>query len=194
MPRTTFALPLIACLALAAGSAHAQFIASQPTAFLYVGADANQQNKLPGAAVVSAFGTVASGQFAFINADPTTTDYEGLSAFGTGQITVTGGAFQQLLADDSSVINLIGSNLTMGSDLQFDSINQPYYLVSGTLQQEQTPFAAEWIVPAGGTLEFNGLPAVPGAAPVPEASTVVSFGLLLFGAAWLAFKRRKVAA
>ncbi len=196
MPRTISALTLIACLALAGGAAQAQPTVgpATPTAFLYVGTDSTQLPKAFGTATVSASGTAASGVFAFLGgADPSTTNYRGLSAFGSGQITVTGGTFQQIFAADNGVINLIGTNLTQGSDLQFDAINQPYYTVSGTLQQDRTPFTAEWIVPGGGTLEFNGLPAVPGAAPVPEASTVVSLGLLLFGTAWLAFKRRKTA-
>ena len=190
MTRTVSALPLAVCLILAAGAAHAQ-----STAFLYVGADANQQNQAFGTATVSASGTAAMGQFAFINAGPGTTSYEGLSAFGPGQITVTGGTFQQLLAaDNTSVINLVGYNLTQSKDFYFDNLGQSWYTISGTLQQDQTPFTAQWYRPSTGTLEFNGAPAVPGAAPVPEASTVVSFGLLLFGAACVAIKRRKVVA
>ena len=188
MSRTVSALPLAVCLALTAGAAHAQ-----STAYLYVGADANQQNLAFGTATVSASGTAATGQFAFINAGPGTTSYEGLSAFGTGQITVTGGTFQQLLADNSSVINLVGYNLTQSKNYYVDNFGA-WYTVSGTLQQDQTPFTAQWYAPSSGTLEFDGTPAVPGGAPVPEASTVVSFGLLLAGAAWLTFKRRKVAA
>lgn len=181
-----FAAPLLGCLAAFAGGA-AQ---AQSTAFLYVGADANQQNRAFGTAIVSASGTAATGQFAFINADPSTTSYEGLSAFGTGQITVTGGTFQQLLADGSSAVNLVGYNLAQSKDFYFDNLGQSFYTVTGTLQQDQTPFTAQWYRPSTGTLEFNGAPAVPGAAPVPEASTVISFGLLLFGAACVALKRR----
>lgn len=190
MPRLlNFAAPLISCLVLAAGPVHAQ-----STAFLYVGADSSQLNTGFGTATVSAAGTSASGKFAFLGgAGLSTTDYKGLSAFGDGHLTVTGGTFQQLFAADSGVINLIGYNLTQSSDFQFDASNNAFYTISGTLQQEQTPFTAEWIVPGGGTLEFDGVPAVPGADPVPEASTTVSFGLLLVGAAWLIVKRRKVA-
>ncbi len=187
MTRTVSALPLVVCLMLGTSAAHAQ-----SSAFLYVGADVNQQNLAFGTAIVSASGTAATGQFAFIDAGPTTTSYKGLSAFGTGQITVTGGTFQQLLADNTSVINLVGSNLTQSKDFYFDNLGQSFYTVSGTLQQSQTPFTAQWYRPSTGTLEFNGTPAVPGGAPVPEASTVVSFGLLLVGAAWLVVKRRKV--
>jgi hypothetical protein len=189
MSHTVSALPLIVCLSLAAGAVHAQ-----SDAYLYVGADGNQQNRAFGTATVSASGTAAAGRFEFINADPSTTDYKGLSAFGTGQITVTGGTFQQLLADDSSVINLVGSSLTQSQNFYFDSQGNSWYTVSGILQQDQTPFTAQWYRPSTGTLEFNGAPAVPGAAPVPEVSTIISFGLLLTGAAWLAVKRRKVTA
>lgn len=189
MSRTVSALPLVACLILAAGAVHAQ-----SDAYLYVGADADQQNPAFGAATVSASGTAASGRFAFINADSSTTSYKGLSAFGTGRITVTGGTFEEILADDTSVINLVGYNLTQSEDFYFNNIGDPYYTISGTLQQSQTPFTAQWYAPSTGTLEFNGAAAVPGAAPVPEASTVVSFGLFLTGAAWLAVRRRKVAA
>ena len=193
MTRTVSALPLVACFALLAGAVHAQ-----SDAYLYVGADANQQNLAFGTATVSATGTTASGLFTPINAGPTTTDYKGLSVFGDGQdnsqITVTGGTFQELLADGQGTsINLIGFNLVQSQDFYFDSVGDPYYIVTGTLQQDQTPFTAQWYAPSTGTLEFNGAPAVPGAAPVPEASTVVSFGLLLTGMGWMAFKRRKIA-
>ncbi len=194
MTRTVSALPLVVCLVLAAGAAHAQ-----STAFLYVGADANQQNRAFGTATVSAFGTTASGLFTPINAGSATTDYKGLSVFGDGQnnsqITVTGGTFQQLLADGQGTsINLVGSNLTESKNFYFDSSGISWYTVSGILAQDQTPFTAQWYRPSTGTLEFNGAAAIPGGAPVPEASTVVSLGLLLTGAALLAFKRRKVAA
>lgn len=195
MTRTVSALPLVVCLVLAAGAAHAQ-----STAFLYVGADVNQQNRAFGTATVSAAGTTASGLFTPINAGPATTDYKGLSVFGDGQnnsqITVTGGTFQQLLADGQGTsINLIGYNLTQSKNFYFDASGLSWYTVSGTLAQDQSPFTAQWYRPSTGILEFNGAPAIPGGAPaVPEASTVVSFGLLLFGAALLAFKRRKVAA
>lgn len=186
---TVFAKSLLACLvlALAAGAAEAQ------SPYLYVGADSNQANKGAGTATVSAFGTVASGEYAFINADTSTANFKGLSAFGTGQITVTGGTFQQLVAGDSSVINLIGYNFTQSKDYYTDSVGA-WYTVSGTLQQDNTPFTAQFYAPSTGTLQFDGVPAVPSGAPVPEASTVVSFALLLAGAGWLAIKRRKAVA
>ncbi len=191
MTRTVSALPLVIGLVLTAGAAYAQ-----SDAYLYVGADANQQNRAFGTATVSAAGTTASGIFASINAGPATTDYKGLSVFGDGQdssqITVTGGTFQQLLADGQGTsINLVGDNLAQSSSFYFDNSGDSWYTVTGTLEQDQTPFTAQWYRPSTGILEFNGAPAVPGAAPVPEASTVISFGLLLTGAAWLAVKRRK---
>lgn len=195
MSRTVSALPLIASvLLLATGAAQAQ-----SNAFLYVGTDAGQVVRGFGTATVGASGTTASGQFAFINAGPSTTSYKGLSVFGddqtNSQITVTGGTFQQILAvGKGTAINLIGSNLTQSKTFQVDNSGQAWYTISGTLQQSQTSFTAQWYAPSTGTLEFNGAPAVPGAAPVPEASTVVSFGLLLTGAAWLIVKRRKAAA
>ena len=190
-----FALPLTACLSLAGGAAHAQNAFSPPTAFLYVGADENQANQGPGAATVSAFGTAASGRFAFIEATPTTTNYRGLSAFGDGRITVTGGTFQELLADGNGVINLIGDDLQQSDILQRDAFNFPYYEVTGTLQQTTVPFTAEWYAPSTGTLLFNGISALPGGAPVPEASTTLSLGLLLaLSAGCRAVKRRQVSA
>lgn len=189
MSRTVPALPLAVCLVLAAGAVHAQ-----SDAYLYVGADADQQNQAFGTATVSASGTAASGRFAFINAGPGTTDYKGVSAFSNAQVTITGGTFQQLLADDSSVINLVGNNLAQSKNYYIDNFGDAWYTVSGTLQQDQTPFTAQWYAPSSGTLEFNGAPAVPGAAPVPEASTLISFGLLLTGMAWVAYKRRKAIA
>lgn len=189
MPRvSTFVLPLLASVALglAGGAAHAQ----GPTAFLYVGSDKNQANQGAGTATISAFGTAASGTYAFIESTPSTTDYKGLSAFGTGRITVTGGTFQQLLADGNGVINLIGYNFQQSDELQHDALNFPYYEVTGTLQQATAPFTAEWYAPSTGTLLFDGMPAVPGGAPVPEASTLVSLALLMLGAGWLAVKRR----
>ena len=193
-----FALPLLVCLALglAAGAAHAQVPAafSPSAAFLYVGCDKNQDNKGAGTATVSTFGTTASGTYAFIEATPSTTDYKGLSAFGTGRITVTGGTFLQLLADGNGVINLIGDHLQQSDVLQHDALDTPYFEITGTLQQAAVPFTAEWYAPSTGTLLFDGIPAVPGGAPVPEASTLVSFALLMLGGGWLAMKRRKAPA
>ena len=182
---------VLACLALGLplSVAHAQ----APTGFLYVGADKSQDHKGFGTATVSAFGTTAAGTYAFIEAAPDTTHYKGLSAFGTGQITVTGGTFQQLYAGDDGSINLVGTNLTQSADYQINSIGA-YYTISGTLEQETDPFTAEWYVPSTGQLLFDGLPAIPGAAPIPEASTLISFALLLLGGAWLTVKRRKVSA
>ena len=192
-----FALPLTACLSLglAVGATHAQNAFSPPTAFLYVGADKNQDHQGAGAATVSAFGTTASGTFDFIDASPTTTNYRGLSAFGTGRITVTGGTFQELLADGNGVINLVGDNLQQSDMLQRDAFNFPYYEVTGTLQQTTVPFTAEWYAPSTGTLLFNGISALPGGAPVPEASAALSLGLLLaLSAGCRAVKRRQASA
>ncbi len=183
------ATSLAACLALVftAGAVHAQ-----SSAFLYVGADETGLNTGYGTATVSASGTSASGLYAFIaGADSSTTDYKGLSAFGTGQITVTGGTFQQLTAEDSGVINLIGDNFAQSGSYFIDDYGTPWYTISGTLQESTTPFTAELYAPGTGSLEFNGIQAVPGGSPVPEASTTVSLGLLLLGTAWLAVKRRK---
>ena len=193
MPHSrTIAAPLLGCLVFgclvfgfAAQPAHAQY--------MYVGYDNNQDFTTPGSGLLNASGTQATGNYSFVNADPTTTGYLGLTTYNTSLLTITGGTFQQLAAGDSSFINLIGSNLTLSADFQFPQSGGPYYTISGLLQGDSTPFTAQYYAPSTGTLEFDGTPAVPGAAPVPEASTTISLGLLLMlGTGWTVVKRRKV--
>lgn len=193
MPRShMLAMPLLGCLvsAFLVGSAHAQ-----STSFMYVGADVNQTNKAFGSALLTSTGAIASGQFVFINADPTTTNYKGLSTFSNSQLAITGGSFQQLLAADSSSINLIGSNFFESSTFQISPTGDAFYTITGLLQQGTVPFSAQYYAPSTGTLLFNGIPAIPGAAAVPEVPTTISFGMLMMlGSAWLIVKRRRITA
>ncbi len=183
-------------LGLAANSAQAQFNQAQSNAFLYVGTDSEVTTMGFGSATLTSQGATASGLYSFINAGPSTIRYNGLSTFSNSRLTVTGGAFQQLFAGDASVIDLVGSNFAESSGFYFNSVGDSFYTVTGTLQGDSSPFTASFYRPSSGTLEFNGVPAVPGAPasnPVPEASPFISLGLLL-GLGCLAVKRRKSAA
>jgi hypothetical protein len=197
MPRSlVLAAPLLGFLVLgiAPSRLHAQ---TQPSAFMYVGADSNVITKGFGTATLTNTGVSATGLYSFINANSSTTNYKGLSAFSNSQLTISGGTFQQLLAEDTSTINLIGSNLTESSNFYFSPSGDSFYTVSGTLQGSQSPFTASFYRPSTGTLEFNGVAAVRGAPaenPVPEASTTISLGLLLvLGLGYLGITRRKTA-
>ena len=191
MPRFfAFAAPLLlGCLVTPAVQAQAPL-----PAYFYVGADSTALNKGFGAATLTSSGVTASGLYAFINASPATASYRGLSAFSNAQLSVTGGTFQELVADDASTINLVGSNLTESSSYYISPIGDAFYTISGTLQGNQSPFTAGFYAPSTGTLEFNGIAAVRGAPasnPVPEASTIISLGLLLMlGLGAVAVKRR----
>ncbi len=183
-----FTLPIVSALMLTGAPAHAQ-----SDAFLYVGANKQQTRFGAGSGQVSAQGVTASGLYALINATSGTTDFRGLSAFGTGVITVTGGTFRELATGGDGKINLIGTNLTQSATFQ-NLTGTPFYTVSGILAESSTPFTAQYNALSTGTLEFDGIAAVPGGAPVPEASTLVSLALLLLGGGGLALKRRKARA
>ena len=196
MPRFLFsAAPLLFGCLFGSAASHAQ---AQSNAYMYVGANSQVTMTGFGAATLSSTGATATGLYSFINADFSTTNYEGLSTFSSSQLTVTGGTFQQLVADDTSTINLVGSNLAESKSFYFDPAGDSFYTLTGTLQGNSSPFTAGFYRPSTGTLEFNGVPAVPGSGPsnpVPEASTTISFGvLLLLGFGVLTFKRRKAAA
>ena len=107
-----------------------------------------------------------------------------LPAQSSSLVTISGGNVQYLETQGSGVINILGTNLALSSAIT--PINgAPYYAITGTLQNGTSPFAADYAVSnAAGTLEFNGVTASP--AAVPEASSVVSFGLLMLGGLALA--------
>ena len=143
----------------------------------------------------SSTATLTGGQFSQIG------------AYGNSTVTLSGGTFSDLYTFDNATINLIGTNLTAaynpgtsftglpGSTFTFPG----YYSLGGTLS-DGTAVAGyyESGESSGGRLQFNGVTAASGgivpvsAAPVPEASSVVSLGLLLaFGAGGLFIARRK---
>ena len=185
MPRfLSAAAPLLGCLAgFAASPAQAQY--------LYVGSDNARDFSTPGQATMSAAGTTASGNYSFVGANSQTTGFVEAATFNTSLLTITGGTFQYLDAEGASTINLIGTNFAEGSDLVSTPYGDNFQTLSGTLEGSASPFTAYYYAPSTGTLEFNGVPAVPGAAPVPEASPAVTLALLLLGTVWLAGKSRK---
>jgi len=96
-----------------------------------------------------------------------------------------------LAAQDTGIMDVFGTGLTE----TFLESSSPFldYSVTGTLQ-DGTPLNVLY-ASNNGTLRFNGLPAVPLSA-VPEASTTVSFGLLLalgLGSVVVAHKKRQAA-
>ncbi len=106
---------------------------------------------------------------------------------GSSAVNITGGKFQNLYTFDSSVIDLFGTNLKATPDPTFHTsvLDLSGFLSDGT---PVTGFY-EASQSKGGTLEFNG-------APVPEASSLVSLGLLLAlgsGGMVIAARRRKAA-
>ena len=109
----------------------------------------------------------------------------------SGTVNIYGGSLTYLAAQDTGVVDIFGTGLTetfLGTGGPFQD-----YSVTGTLR-DGTPLSVMY-ASNNGFLLFNGLPAVPLAA-VPEASTTVSFGLLLalgLGGVVLARKKRAVA-
>ena len=179
MPRfLSLAAPLLGCLAgFAASPAQAQY--------LYVGSDNARDFSTPGEATMSAAGTTASGNYSFVDADSQTTGFVEAATFNTSRLTITGGTFEYLDAEGASVIDLIGTNFAESSNLVSTPYGDNFQTLSGTLEGSASPFTAYYYAPGTGTLEFNGIPAVPGAAPIPEASPAVTLTLLLLGAACL---------
>lgn len=193
MPRLThFALPLLGCLAaIAAVPAHAQ-------SYLYAGFNddpAHYDITSSGFAKITSMGTTASGNWSFVGTEPlaSTFSYAEVQTYNSSVVTITGGTFDKLQTSNDSIINLIGYGLAESNDYQV--INSvPYYTVTGFFA-DSTAFKTLYTsdAPAGSSpLEFNGAAAVPGAAPVPEASTWVSLAALLaLGAGATVYTRRK---
>ncbi len=117
-----------------------------------------------------------------------------IAAKGNSNVTISGGSFKNLYTFDNGTINLTGTNLqAVFSTVVFD----PSYNLSGTLS-DGTVINGNYESGQGngGRILFNGVFAagVPAAAPVPEASSVVSLGLMLaLGAGGLVLARRKKA-
>ncbi len=110
---------------------------------------------------------------------------------GSGTINIYGGNITYIATQDTGVMDIFGTGLTetfLGTSSPFQD-----YSVTGTLQ-DGTALNVLY-GNNNGTLLFNGQPAVPTPA-VPEASTTVSFGLLLalgLGSVVLARKKSAVA-
>ena len=110
---------------------------------------------------------------------------------GGGTTNIYGGNITYLASQDTGIMDVFGTGLTE----TFLESSSPFlnYSVTGTLQ-DGTPLNVLY-ASNNGTLRFNGLPAVPLSA-VPEASTTVSFGLLLalgLGSVVVAHKKRQAA-
>lgn len=117
-----------------------------------------------------------------------------IAAKGNSMVTISGGDFKNLYTFDNGTINLIGTNLTATFSQFFSATS---YDLSGTLS-DGTVINGNYESGQGngGRVLFNGVFAagVPAAAPVPEASSVISLGLMLaFGAGGLMLARRKKA-
>ena len=129
---------------------------------------------------------------ALVSGGTVTNVYSGVVGGGSSLVTLSGGSFTFLETLGGGVINILGSNLAE-SKTKTTINGADYYAVTGTLQSGATPFTADYAVSNdSGTLEFNGKVASPPA--IPEASSVVSFGLLMaLGGVWLAVRRRSAA-
>ncbi len=139
----------------------------------------------------SSTATLASGQFSQIG------------AYGNSTVSISGGKFSDLYTFDNATINLIGTNLTAaynsGSVVSGGFVFPGYYSLGGMLSDGTAVTGYyESGESSGGRLQFNGITAASGgivpvsAAPVPEASSVVSLGLMLaLGAGGLLLARRK---
>ena len=95
-------------------------------------------------------------------------------SLGTSKVNIYGGTITYLATQNAGTMDVFGTGLTetfLGNGGGFDD-----YSVTGTLQ-DGTALNVLYGNNSG-TLLFNGQPAVPIAA-VPEASTIVSLGLLL---------------
>lgn len=117
-------------------------------------------------------------------------------AQGVGQsslVTLSGGAVGFVETLGSGIVNFQGIDLLKSATTTaFDDGN--YFKITGTFLGSTVPFTSYYADSgSAGTLEFNGDVVSP--ASVPEASSVVSFGLLLaLSGAGLAVRRRAKAA
>ncbi len=131
--------------------------------------------------------------------------FDEIGAYGNSTVTLSGGTFSNLYTFDNATINLIGTNLTAtynsGSIIGFGFVFPDYYRLGGMLS-DGTAVNGYYDsgLSSGGRLQFNGVTVASGgsvpvsAAPVPEASSVISLGLMLaLGAGGLVLARRKKA-
>ena len=138
--------------------------------------------------------TLAGGQFSQIG------------AYDNSTVTIKGGSFSNLYTFGSGTVNLIGTNLQAtfdGIDMNQGGIwGSPLvfgYNLTGALSDGTNVQGYYNVLESkGGSLQFNGVAAVPivripvSAAPVPEASSVISLGLMLaLGAGGFVIARRK---
>ncbi len=111
---------------------------------------------------------------------------EGNSDPAFGETDITGGKFHFI--NNTSLLDIFGTNLTA---TQISGTGDFNALLTGTLQNGDSLRALYQGSGGSDLLEFNGQPAVL-SAPVPEVSSVVSFGLMLcLGGSGLVFTRRK---
>ncbi len=118
--------------------------------------------------------------------------YPNIGAYGNSTTTISGGSFNNLYTFDNGTINLIGTNLAAAYNSS-NIIYPNYYSLSGTLSDGTSVngFYRSGLS-NGGQLQFNGVTVAP--VPVPEASSVISLGLMLaFGAGGFMLARRKKA-
>lgn len=138
---------------------------------------------------------ISGGNFNYLSIEEISTanvsggNFNYFNTFGSSTANVIGGSIINLETLDTSVLNLFGTDFSetfLGSGSGYQLYN-----VMGTLQNGN-PLNASYY-DAGGTLEFNGVPA----NAVPEASSVVSLSLLLMlglGGLAASARRRKVPA
>ena len=176
--RPAFGLALLTCAGLAAAPAHAQIE-------LDLGVSGTT---VSGTATVTDTGTTASGTYTYNDGGSGTplneqTSFAALIAYGDSTANVSGGSIQYLTTDGGGTIDLFGTGFTetfegdpQGSILQYN--------VTGTLQ-DGTAINATYDF-LGGNLIFS--------SPVPEASSVMSLGILLvLGLGGLAVSARRKA-
>jgi hypothetical protein len=112
-----------------------------------------------------------------------------LNLYDTSVATISGGSIYLLGTFDSALLDLFGTDLsvTFVRDDSYGSAKALEYRLTGTLFNGDA-LDARYYRYGGGTLEFNGVYAV------PEASSVISLGLLTLGLGGLAVARRRKAA
>ena len=148
--------------------------------------------------------------FTFVTYDTSTANVGGgifyfLVSAGASTANVSGGSITALKTNDASTANVTGGTVTNSLSTSNTSILDlfgtgftetplpsnglyPQYTVTGILQNGDSLNATYSYF--GGTLEFNGVPA----QPVPEASSLASFSLLLLlGLGGVAVSRRRKA-
>lgn len=133
-------------------------------------------------------------------------EVENVAAYDDSTVTIKGGHFSNLYTFGNGTINLTGTNLqatSSGASLGGGGFAGNFFVfgydLSGTLSDgTDVDGYYDLLRSRGGSLQFNGVTAVPigripvNPDPVPEASSVVSLGLMLaLGAGGFVIARRK---